>query len=104
MHSLCKVHRQILCSVHTGTMNAMISRSDEYLSRLDATLAGIQPELRERMLSRQLGYWQKLYDSFLVELENDEPHHPDGPQAIDLFLTICGISKRLAALHSPGGA
>jgi len=82
----------------------MISRSDEYLSRLDATLAGIQPELRERMLSRQLGYWQKLYDSFLVELENDEPHHPDGPQAIDLFLTICGISKRLAALHSPGGA
>ena len=85
-------------------MTATEPRSQRYLARLDAVLTQAQTDCEvARILTRELNRWEALYKSFLIEAEADEVH-PEGPQATDFFLTICGISKRLAVLHSPGGA
>jgi hypothetical protein len=80
----------------------MSSRSEKYLARLDAALAQAHTDRDiERILTRAREHWEHLYAAFLCE---DREPHPNGPQAADYMLTICGISKRLADLHSPGGA
>jgi len=78
----------------------MQSFSQRRLAELDATLAQAPANRRERLLVNADRYWQNLYGAFIDE---EDEHHPDGPQTIDLFLVLCGIHQRLAALHSPGG-
>jgi hypothetical protein len=79
-------------------MNGGVKYSDRYLARLDAELRRTATGERERLLQQQFARWEKLYAEFLAE----EDCHPDGPQANDFFLTLCGISERLAAIHSGG--